>query len=404
MKRKELEVLKLINNNPNWEEILTKEPYNLIIKHKEPFVLLKYSQYVSDMSNPIVQECRGLILKKDNIVLTSNPPIQQYKVASMRFSKFFNYGQEEAITLDFKNPVEVSEKIDGSLIGVWYDEDTGWHVSTSGNIDADDSPIERNDIINYRHLFDLAWDDLSFDVLDKQCTYIFELVSQFTRLVVPYRDTKLYLLAIRNNKTLEEFDRNFLPFLSKQLFGDKILIPKTYYCNSIDEIYDSVRNMDENNQNFEGVVLCDNKFNRIKLKSNRYMELFNVRGEGILSDKKILQMVLDETEDDILAFFPEYKPDFDRIRRGLSILITNIKNDLSSIEAYINEDKKIFAEKAKKSIMSDVLFKALSNNYWDKDNEQKAEWLQEYFKNISISKLLDKIRGEINEISSDNAR
>ena len=56
--RKELEVLKLINQNRNWEEILSSSPYNIIIKQKGDFVLLKYSSIEpkSDMSNPIVQE------------------------------------------------------------------------------------------------------------------------------------------------------------------------------------------------------------------------------------------------------------------------------------------------------------------------------------------------------------
>lgn len=75
IKRKELEVLKLINSNRNWREILSQEPYNIIIKDKGQYTLLKYSQIEpkSDMSNSIVQECRGLIIKPDLFQLTSNP-------------------------------------------------------------------------------------------------------------------------------------------------------------------------------------------------------------------------------------------------------------------------------------------------------------------------------------------
>ena len=166
-RKKELKVLNLINQNSNWEEILSSSPYNIIIKHKNNFTLLKYNQLESDMSNEIVQECRGLILKKE---------LNQYKIASMRFTKFFNYGQPEAAKLEF--PAEVSEKIDGSLIGVWYDEDTGWHVSTSGNIDAEDAPLGIGGFQSYRKLFDEAWGNLSFDILVIQiCPQIEILIS-----------------------------------------------------------------------------------------------------------------------------------------------------------------------------------------------------------------------------------
>ena len=107
----EVKVLKIINQNNNWRDILSAEPYNLIIKEKNNFVLLKYDQLNSDMSNEIVQECRGIILRNIN---------NKYEIASMRFTKFFNYGQEQAAKLEF--PCEASQKIDGSLIGVWYDE------------------------------------------------------------------------------------------------------------------------------------------------------------------------------------------------------------------------------------------------------------------------------------------
>ena len=393
--RKELEVLKLINQNRNWEEILSSSPYNIIIKQKGDFVLLKYSSIEpkSDMSNPIVQECRGLILKKDFFELTSNPSIPQYKVASMRFTKFFNYGQEEAAILEF--PCEASEKIDGSLIGIWYDNNTGWHVSTSGNIDAEDAPIDTGEYKSYRDVFNLAWDDNFFDMLSKDCTYMFELVSPFTKLVVPYKETKLYLLAIRNNITLEEFDRSYLSIIAEQLFGDKISVPKSYMCKNIEEIQNAVNELTDNDENFEGFVLCDKNFNRIKLKSAIYTNLFFIRGEGVFSNKKILKLIMDEQDDDVIAYFPEYKEQFDRIRRGLSLFITHLKSLLSDGEKLYKLDKKEFAENIKIYKYKDILFKAYGSDYWEQDDEFKAEFLKKYVENISVSKLADIIKEEL---------
>lgn len=393
--RKELEVLKLINQNRNWEEILSSSPYNIIIKQKGDFVLLKYSSIEpkSDMSNPIVQECRGLILKKDFFELTSNPSIPQYKVASMRFTKFFNYGQEEAAILEF--PCEASEKIDGSLIGVWYDNNTGWHVSTSGNIDAEDAPIDTGEYKSYRDIFNLAWDDNFFDMLSKDCTYMFELVSPFTKLVVPYKETKLYLLAIRNNITLEEFDRSYLSIIAEQLFGDKISVPKSYMCKNIEEIQNAVNELTDNDENFEGFVLCDKNFNRIKLKSAIYTNLFFIRGEGVFSNKKILKLIMDEQDDDVIAYFPEYKEQFDRIRRGLSLFITYLKSLLSDGGKLYKLDKKEFADNIKLYKYKDILFKAYGCDYWEQDDEFKAEFLKKYVENISVSKLADIIKEEL---------
>lgn len=395
--RKELEVLKLINQNRNWEEILSSSPYNIIIKQKGDFVLLKYSSIEpkSDMSNPIVQECRGLILKKDFFELTSNPSIPQYKVASMRFTKFFNYGQEEAAILEF--PCEASEKIDGSLIGVWYDNNTGWHVSTSGNIDAEDAPIDTGEYKSYRDVFNLAWDDNFFDMLSKDCTYMFELVSPFTKLVVPYKETKLYLLAIRNNITLEEFDRSYLSIIAEQLFGDKISVPKSYMCKNIEEIQNAVNELTDNDENFEGFVLCDKNFNRIKLKSAIYTNLFFIRGEGVFSNKKILKLIMDEQDDDVIACFPEYKEQFDRIRRGLSLFITHLKSLLSDGEKLYKLDKKEFANNIKLYKYKDILFKAYGCDYWNLKEEFQADFLKNYVENIAISKLLDYVEEQLED-------
>ena len=382
----EVKVLKIINQNNNWRDILSAEPYNLIIKEKNNFVLLKYDQLNSDMSNEIVQECRGIILRNIN---------NKYEIASMRFTKFFNYGQEQAAKLEF--PCEASQKIDGSLIGVWYDAMTGWHVSTSGNIDAEDAPINISNINNYRELFNIAWGDLDLNILDKRNTYMFELVSPYTRIIVPYNETKLYLLAIRNNETLEEVPRSELPIIAQQLFGDKIGVPKSFICNNIEEVQNAVNKLTEDNEHYEGFVLCDKYFNRVKMKSSTYMDLFFIKGEGIFSDKKILQLILDEQDDDILGHFPEYTDDFNRIRHGLCLFIAHLKKDLHDISKYQNLDRKGYAQKVQEYKYKDILFKAYGCNLWNKDEDYYYNFLKTYIETIPISKLVDWVVEETNE-------
>lgn len=384
---KELEVLNFINSNENWEEVLSSSPYNIIIKKKEPFLLLKYNQVEprSDMSNRMVQECRGLILKnKDG----------KYEVASMRFNKFFNYGQEEAAVLKF--PCIASEKIDGSLIGVWYDDDSGWHVSTSGNIDAEDaSMLNVNGLSNFRDLFDMAWKNNYFNNMDKNLTYMFELVSPYNKLVVPYQETKLYLLAIRNNTTLEEFKMEDVVSCGRRTFDDDILYPKYFVCNNINEVKQKADALKDDSENWEGFVLCDDNFERIKLKSPLYTNLFFMRGDGLFGDKKILEIILSQQDDDILAYFPEYKKDFERIRKGLSLFISNIKKDLRDCRPEPLINKKDFAQKIKLSKNKPILFLAYDYDYWHKDEEWQANFIKDYIDKLYIHKLLDRVYEEL---------
>lgn len=370
----QLKVLDLINNNKDWEKILSSPPYNLIIKWKEPFVLLKYNQLSSDMREEICQDCRGIILKKT---------ADGFKVASMRFKKFFNYGEDKAAKLDLSEPVLVSQKIDGSLIGVWYDEDTGWHVSTSGNVDASDSELQfqTDKLHTYYDLFMEAFNkyNLRFDMFDKRYTTYYELVSPYNRVVVPYKETKLYWLGARDNQTLKEYNFKDMP---KHLTD----VPKYYECSSIEEIKAKVDNISTEDEHFEGFVIEDCKGERIKLKSPSYMNLFFIKGDGIFSEKKILKIILEEEDDDILAYFPEYKPDFDRIRRLLSIYITDIKKTLKEAENKLKLDRKEYAKWASKQINPYVLFKFYDN--YDDFN------LKKIIEDMPLEKLLDNVKKE----------
>lgn len=58
-----LQLLDFIKQNKeNWKEVLQKSPYSLIVKEDDDYILLKYNQLESDLSNSIVQECRGVSL------------------------------------------------------------------------------------------------------------------------------------------------------------------------------------------------------------------------------------------------------------------------------------------------------------------------------------------------------
>ena len=103
-----LKIQEFISKHKNWERMLSEKPYCLKISRDCGVVGFMYNMLESDFSEKIVQEARGLWLYEDT-----------FEVACHSFDKFFNYGEEHAAKLDW-DTVEVQEKIDGSLMKLWF--------------------------------------------------------------------------------------------------------------------------------------------------------------------------------------------------------------------------------------------------------------------------------------------
>ena len=84
-----LELQKFIQSNPNWELRLSQKPYCITVKHKDNFIMFSYSQIDSDFFNPVVKECRGIILD------------DKFNVCCYGFNKFGNYGEGYADNIDW---------------------------------------------------------------------------------------------------------------------------------------------------------------------------------------------------------------------------------------------------------------------------------------------------------------
>ena len=367
-----MKVLDLMNNNLDWEEILSNPPYSITIKRDDGYILLKYNQFLSDFSNPIVRECRGSIfyLRDDGL----------YECICRAFDKFGNYGEGYTDEIDWST-AQVQEKVDGSLIKVFYHNNT-WHIATNGTINAYNCIVYKEDKETnktYGSIFNFALRghlNQFFESLDKDYTYMFELVSPYTRLVVEYPDTALYYLSRRNIHTMKE--DNAQP----EAFGDfGILFPKTYSLKTLEDCLAYVKTMDKNE---EGFVVKDASFHRIKIKSPEYLLAFRSKNNGVLSTKRIIKMIREESIDDLLAYCPEYKERVDGVINKYKILIHSFEEEYQRFiimhpHKWETLDRKDFAALVSSSWAKDFLFKKRG------DPELRAE---DYINSLSIARLI----------------
>lgn len=306
----ELEVLKFIKENKKWEEVLSSPPYNISITKSNGLICLKYNQLSSDFSLKIVKECRGIILYEKDL-----------SVAGMAFTKFFNFGEEYADAIDWST-ARVTQKMDGSLIKIFYREDVGkWWITTNNSPNAFYCPIGVQSLIigkervnNFGELFIKTAKNcgLDYNKLNKENTYIFELCTPYNPVVIRYMDSKIWHIGTRNNKTLNEVEEDI-----------GIEKPKEYFFNNIDDCILCAQKMPDDE---EGYVVRDASYNRIKIKSPKYVALHHMINNNVITTRRLIGIIKEKEESEFLNYFPEYKE-----------TVSFISNKINSICEYLNK-------------------------------------------------------------------
>ena len=286
----------------NWEELLAEEPYSILVKRKDGFVIFNYRQLSSDFSNDIVRECRGIIFKEGEW----DCPVCH------AFDKFFNYGEPNCADMDW-NSVKVSEKIDGSIMKLWC-YDGAWNVSTNGNIDAMDAPVPDIRKDNFKDLF---WEGIHKNLdkvrwpgyiigwlhdLNPSYTYIFEMVSPYTRVVIPYEETDVYFLGARDNISGRQFgcDQASAQLVSCGEFPR----PRLYPMQTLTQVTAAASTLP---WDVEGYVCYDKNFNRCKIKSPKYVLAHFARNNNVITRKHLIEVILKGEMDEFIIYASDYK-------------------------------------------------------------------------------------------------
>lgn len=263
----------------------------------------KYSMINSPMHEEIVQESRGIILDKDN----------DWAIVSFPYKKFFNYAEPYAAKIDWKTATCL-EKLDGSLMTLYHYKGE-WHVATSGLPDANGLFHPLLPGLTYKKVFWDVWEKLSYSLPTNtdEC-YMFEMMTQYNKLVCQYKRNRIVFHGARNIKTFEE-----KPYSYGKKLGWEVV--RALPMQTLEEVLEVTATLDPLKE--EGHVVVDANFNRIKIKSTEYAELSHLR-EG-LSARRLVAVVVNNESDEFLSYFPHFDIAYNKLAEQLKKYIADLE-------------------------------------------------------------------------------
>lgn len=387
-----MKLVEFIKENENWEELLAGAPYYVKVKRKKfedcnrALVKFCYTQGMSDFSIPLVRECRGVILEETT-----------WSVVARAMDKFGNYGEEwvDKDSFDWAS-ASVQEKVDGTLIMLYFYD--GWRIGTRNTIDAYDAELNQGvfnsfgDLALYTFKKVLYKNGRTFDRfcenLNTQTTYWFELVSPCNRVIVDYKGYNLYFLGWRYKHWSNS---EYLP--KDSICSKYFSMPKRYPLHSLADCVAAAREMGADE---EGFVVCDKDFNRMKIKSPKYLELAYLHNNGVWSDKRMLDVIIKGEDAEVLVYFPEWKERFKNLEVRKAWISHKAEAQLATVltlwSVKIDRKRAEYAQLVKKYV--DREFWGYCFWYFDHANEERdfSKWAETH---LTLDKYADLLK-EVN--------
>lgn len=377
----------LIYENPDvWREICRYR--KIKIRESGNLAIFNYD-IMADFKDPYVQEARGIIIDTKSCDVVCFP-----------FRKFGNYHESYADKIDW-NSAKVQEKIDGSIVKLWFNKNTdNWQWSTNSCIDAKDAKlssgksfydliIKTKEIENIKKCID---EDIIFH---PEYTYIFELVSPFNQIVIKYPETKLYMLGIRENETGKEI------YINNSLIKLYFDIPREYPVHTLDDALNAVKALNKAEYpDMEGFVVMDKDFNRIKVKSPEYLIFHHAINNKQINKERAFELLTSD-DFDYNSFIKEIPAEVrERLLHYKTELLTvkrQIEDDIDMVREWANKglSRKEIALRLKGNKYSSYCFKALDSKKKAEDIiKESGNMILKFIKDFDMNKNIDEEEDE----------
>lgn len=298
-----------------------------VVIDKGEYTVIDYLYLEKDsFDDPRRLECRGIKFG------------QRGEILARPFHKFFNLGEKEQPSeVDFSQDHRILEKLDGSMIHPALVNDELRLMTRKGCTDV---AAQAEELFLRKPGYFRFMDDM----MHQGCTPIFEYIGPKNRIVLRYDDPQLVLLAVRGN-----YHGTYKSYYHMVRQAAEYGVP---VVSSGSEVYDTVGDIHtflthaRELKDKEGYVIAFDDGHMLKIKADEYLRQHRAL-DDMSSKKKVLALVLQGFEDDIMSMLDE--ADAEELREFATQVnqqVMNVVVDIQGVDVlWRHLDQKDFAIK-----------------------------------------------------------
>ena len=273
-------------------------------------VLIRYHRNKCDMTDPFVQQCRGIVWDIDKCQTVCRSFTTRHPYDSQLFNSTTS---------------EVTEIIDGTMVNLYYYQGE-WKLSTKGCLDANTAFWSSN--FSFGELFQQVW-SIDSQVLNPKYCYSFVLSHPDNRIVTNVDQANLYLIQVTDPTD----DKCYRPYHGMSTTPDwlpntgSFKFPQRHSPANITKLETSISDLTYEHPGY--MIFCDNGV-RMRLDNPKYQRVISLRGNTpnrFLNMLKLGKHSPDSNSviDEYLGYYPEETEIWERLeiltRRCLGSLL-----------------------------------------------------------------------------------
>lgn len=234
------------------------------------------------------------------------------------------------------------------MINVFFDHTIGltgaWEISTRNTVGASSIFFKSNENKTFRSMFLQAAkeNNLILENLNRLYSYSFVLQHPDNRIVVPFKTSQLYLVAVYY---IDNSDKNNIKVYYNDLekvknidwFDAKIKFPEVYDFKNYTDLIDKYASMNTSYDKVGFVLYNKQTGERCKIRNPVYEEVRQLRGNQPKLQFHYLALRKEGKVATFLKFYPENKKEFSMFRDQIH-LFTNTLYD-NYVSCYMKKEK-----------------------------------------------------------------